>query len=626
MRGNEEVPLTGKAFDALAYFVTHAGALVSRDELIRALWPDTITEDNSLTQAVSAVRRALGDEHNGRRLIVTVARRGYQFAGQVRAIEDSTVAATTAASISAETFRARPRRPAAWLTGLVLAGVLTAAAALLLQRDDDLSDRQAAVLPRSVAVLPFRNLSPNGDDAYFAAGLHEEILSQLAKVRALTVIARTSVMGYADTKRPIPEIAAELRVGAVLEGSASRAGERIRVGVQLVDASTNALFWSETYDRDVRDVFDIQADIARRIAAALTSELSASERTNIDRPLTHSLEAYAHYLRALALFRESGGIGAGMHERQRAIMQSDLDRAISLDPGFAAAYAWKASLHVDSLFSAAVPEALWPEQRDEWMRLVDFNIGRALQFEPATAMAYVARARLAAWRGRLAEGEDALEHARRLSPNDPDVLQQLGLYHCLRGDFPAAIAIARRALEIDPKNPGTHAPLQVALQASGDIAGAAAASEGMIAASPRSPLGYMLLARSEIARGNHQKAREALQLAEEVAGANPITRTGASQIATGYRRIGAIDEAHRALGRSRQGAAGMHVDAGLLVLELLAYGDYDRALEQTRTAMAARPAGMDPFLLLMIERNMLADPVLETAPWLRVRTQLGQHR
>lgn len=651
MRGDEDVVLTGKVFDALLYFVMHAGAPVSRDELMKALWPNTITEDNSLTQVVSTLRRALGDEQDGRRLIVTVPRRGYQFVGDVREVAGSDAGAVGITGVEEIPTEAGPaarpgvlssHRAGARLVGYVLAGLaLVAAAGFLLDRHEgyvpghpapaglragEAGPVEVAVLRNSVAVLPFRNLSRNPDDAYFAAGLHEEIISQLAKIRALTVIARTSVMGYADTKRPIREIGRELRVGAVLEGSASRAGDRIRVSVQLVDASTNALFWGETYDRDVRDVFSIQADIARRVAAALETELSAAERESIGRPLTRSLEAYGHYLRALAQFREAGGIGPGMDEDQRRAMQSDLDKATAIDPGFAAAYAWKAFHYVDSLYAGAVPEQQWPAQRDEWMRLIELNIARALQFEPATAMAYVAQARLDFYRWRLAEAGVALEHARQLGSNDAPVLQQLALHRCLVGDFADAIAIARRGIEIDPKNPGTHAPLQLALQAKGEISAAAAASEGMIAASPRAAVGYVLLARTETARGNHPKVREALRFAEELAGTRGFTRVGMTQVAMYYRRIGATSEADRVLARLRQVAAGMHADAGLRAMEFLAAGEYDRALGQAHAAATARSAGTDPFLLLLIAQNVWADPVLETPPWVQVRAELGYHR
>ena len=194
-----------------------------------------------------------------------------------------------------------------------------------------------------------------------------------------------------------------------------------------------------------------------------------------------------------------------MPDTTRTALQSYLDQAIALDPGFAAAYAWKAYVYVDSLFADPVPESDWASRRDEWMRLVATNLERALAHDPAPAMAFVARARLGFYAWPVADSGTDLERARRLSPNDSQALQQMALYECLREEVARGIELARRALEIDPKNPGSYAPLEVALQAMGDNDAAAATAEAMIAAAPRTLVGYLLLARAEIARGNRRR-------------------------------------------------------------------------------------------------------------------------
>jgi TolB-like protein len=476
------------------------------------------------------------------------------------------------------------------------------------------------VLPNSVAVLPFRNLSPNADDAYFAAGLHEQVLDKLAKIRTLTVIARTSVMAYADAARPLSEIAAELHVGSVLEGSASRDGDRVRVSAQLVGAATNAVLWSEVYDGSLSDVFAIQADIAARIAAALESELSPSERKDIERAPTESLEAYSLYLRALAQFREGGGIGPGMPDTTRGALQSYLDQAIALDPQFAAAYAWKAYLYVDSLFADPVPESEWTSRRVEWMGLVAANLERALAHDPAPAMAYVARARLGFYTWRLADAGADLEQARRLSPNDSQVLQQMALLAGLRGEFASAIEISRRALEIDPKNPGSYAPLEVGLQALGEHDAAAATAQAMIAAAPRAAVGYLLLARAENARGNHAKALDALRLTEPLVQDNV---SAAADVAASYRSVGAVADALRMLEVYGRLSEGVHVSPAVRAAALLAADDGERALEQARAALEARRLGMDPFRTMLIARNLWSLPALEQPEWIEVRRRLS---
>jgi TolB-like protein len=150
-----------------------------------------------------------------------------------------------------------------------------------------------AVLENSIAVLPFENLSPNPDDAYFAAGIHEEILNQLTKISDLSVIARTSVMQYGGVHRPISEIARELRVGTVMEGSVRYAGDRVRITAQLIDAASGAHLWSEAYERQLQDIFGVQLDIATQIADALKVELSPGEAADIATRVTENQEAYA---------------------------------------------------------------------------------------------------------------------------------------------------------------------------------------------------------------------------------------------------------------------------------------------------------------------------------------------
>jgi TolB-like protein len=177
------------------------------------------------------------------------------------------------------------------------------------------------VLPNSVAVLPFANMSPNPDDAYFAQGIHEEVLNQLAKIGALNVIARTSVLRYAESTMAIPDIARELNVGTVMEGSVRYAGDDVRITAQLIDPKTGAHVWSEAYQRKIDDIFAIQADIAMNIANALRAEFSLEEQPAIETPPTVSPEAYALYLQAIDV--------PALNAASRALRHDLLDRAIA---------------------------------------------------------------------------------------------------------------------------------------------------------------------------------------------------------------------------------------------------------------------------------------------------------
>jgi TolB-like protein len=218
-----------------------------------------------------------------------------------------------------------------------------AAAAALLPAEASRPSPAAAVTPlrNSIAVLPFENLSPNRDDEYFAAAIHEQVLNQLAKISDLTPMARTAVLRYAAGNVPIPEIARELKVESVMQGTVRYADDQVRITTQLIDAATEALLWSETYTRPFENIFAIETDIATQIAAALEAELAPREARSIGRQPTESAEAYALYLRALASFTESAG-GLGASPAETAEFHRHLDRAIELDPAFALAYATKA--------------------------------------------------------------------------------------------------------------------------------------------------------------------------------------------------------------------------------------------------------------------------------------------
>ncbi len=243
----------------------------------------------------------------------------------------------SAPASGARTIRPKPawrRRTALGFGGVVAAGLLVLVAVLLWRTRGGKSGAPSASAPdrKSVAVLPFQNLSPDPENAFFADGMTEDILTQLSKIRDLKVISRSSVMRYKGTQKPIQTIAAELGVGAVLEGSVRRAGSRVRIVGQLIDARTDEHLWAETYDRELKDVFAIQSEVAQQIAAALRATLSPAEKKRIEQNPTRNLAAYDQYLKGRELY----------YRYRKADNESALglfQKALELDPGFALAYA-----------------------------------------------------------------------------------------------------------------------------------------------------------------------------------------------------------------------------------------------------------------------------------------------
>ncbi len=255
--------------------------------------------------------------------------------------------------------------------------------------------------PNSIAVLPFENLSPDPDNAYFAAGIHESTLNQLAKIRDLTVMSRTSVMQYEQDPPPIPEIAGALNVETVLEGSVRYANGRVLITAQLIDGSTGRHLWSDEFNRELADIFAVQAEVARRIAAALEVQLLPDEQARIETRATESIEAYQHYLHAMSLpnfliFPEYGP----------AFIES-IKRAIAADPAFADAHA---ALAVGYFMAGDRDGGILTAQK-------------AIELDPTLGPAHlIIGLRYQAYYSRKDEARAAFERAKNLSPNDPGIL------------------------------------------------------------------------------------------------------------------------------------------------------------------------------------------------------------
>jgi TolB-like protein len=317
------------------------------------------------------------------------------------------------------------------------------------------ADRESAPLPNSVAVIPFTNLSPREEDAYFAAGIHEEILNQLVKLSRLSVIARTSVLQYAGTQKTIPEIARELNVESVMEGSVRYADGRVLVTAQLVDAATNLHLWSESYEREFANIFAIQSDIAMNVANALEAEFSPAEQASIEKPPTDSLEAYELYLAAQDEYRSPTTVPKALES---------VDASLVLDPEFARAWALKSQI-LDLLSQGAVGDAAPPQReamfaaaqkaaeldptlleaqaqiglaytgRAEWTAAERILAGAYTPSNGATAFAYG----LHLWSvGRIGLAREAMASFRRLDPLSQPARGFFLLGLALAGDADAA--------------------------------------------------------------------------------------------------------------------------------------------------------------------------------------------
>jgi serine/threonine protein kinase/Tfp pilus assembly protein PilF len=308
---------------------------------------------------------------------------------------------------------------------------------------------QAVPTEKSIAVLPFENISANKDDAYFADGVQDEILNNLAKIAQLKVISRTSVMQYrADTKRDLRQIASALGVGSVLEGTVRRDGNRVRVSTELIDAGNDKTIWADSFDRDLIDIFAIQSEIAQTIASKLAATLSPEEKRRIEAIPTENLEAYDLYLRAkelIASFRVSAGLGTGIEKPLHAAIDF-LEQAIRLDPKFTLAYCASAQAH-GLLYRLHDPTS-------ERRTLGDRAIDQAMRLQPDLPEVHLAYAtHLYLGYRDYERARVQLAIARRSLPNNSEAVLLEAIMDRRKGNWEKAIGEFKDAVILDPRNP-----------------------------------------------------------------------------------------------------------------------------------------------------------------------------
>jgi serine/threonine-protein kinase len=307
--------------------------------------------------------------------------------------------------------------------------------------------------PRTaVAVLPFRNLSADSSHAYFAGGLHDELLTQLAKVASLRVIGRTSVLGYEETSKPLHQIGQELAVGSIVEASVQVVGNRLRVAVQLLDPVTQAELWAERYDRTLDDAFVVQSDIARQIVAAVGATLTSTEAGAIEAVPTQNAEAYQFYLQGVEYDRRPGFLPENL-----LVAQQLYERALALDSSFALAHAAVSYVH-------AVMYKWGYDLSTTRLELAQREADEALRLAPGLPKAHLAlgvldHARaihhaqgMYHARGTYRAALDQFSLALQRTPNDPDVWHWIGVVHRNLGNWDSAFAAFDHARRLDPRD------------------------------------------------------------------------------------------------------------------------------------------------------------------------------
>ena len=322
------------------------------------------------------------------------------------------------------------------------------------------------ILPNSVAVLPFENMSPDKNNAYFADGLHEEILNQLAKLRGLNVIARTTMRQYAETDKTPEQIASELKVQTVMEGSVRYADGVVRVTAQLIDGKKDVHLWSETYDRPFKDIFGIESDIAMNVANAMAVAFSTEEQAQIEKKPTNSTEAYNHLILAQSLYNDEGGGGAvdlEAADRLRRRILEEYQKAVALDPDFGLAWVRMAQFMNNVTYNAVAQSLPWDQQQLQEVTQ------RAYQFAPELPAASILLSGTYVNQRQWQLAENMLQDAlARVSPNDYQAIRSYGYFLVSVGRANDAISYLEHAARLDPSVRELNSILAFAYEAAGE--------------------------------------------------------------------------------------------------------------------------------------------------------------
>jgi TolB-like protein/DNA-binding winged helix-turn-helix (wHTH) protein/Tfp pilus assembly protein PilF len=569
------IRLQEQPFQVLAILLEHPGGVVTREELQKKLWPaDTFVDfDHGLNKAISKIREALNDSAENPRFIETLARRGYRFLAEVR-VPDAAVVRTAklGAQLHAETEpagqayldqkSATPGRLSASYQWKVSASVLVLFL-VSLSSWKLYSWYHPSLIVRSLAVLPLESLSSDASQDYFADGMTDELISDLGQISALRVISRTSVMGYKHTRKSLPQIAHELNVDAVVEGTVLRSGEQVRITAQLIEASTDKHLWSQSYQGELKNTLALQSEVARAIADQIQINVNPQELAALKSVKAVNPQAYQSFLKGRFFWNKRTAEGL-------KIALAYFNQAIEEDPKYAPAYSGLAdtySLLGDWQYAAMTPKEALPKAKASAIRALELDnaLGEAhnslafcldgfdwdiksagMEFQRAIALnpGYATSHHWYAWHlSLLGRYDEALAEMRKAQDLDPlsliinaDLAELLVLAH----SYDESIRQSRKTIEMDPNFALAHNQLAQAYLQKHMNDEAVAELRKAAQLSGESPTVMANLARAYVATG---KKSDAIKILNDLTKRSNATYSHASEIAVIYAALGDKDQA-----------------------------------------------------------------------------------
>ena len=569
--------VSSRAYDVLVYLIENRSRVVSKDDLLKAVWPRIVVEENNLTQAISTLRRALGDMRDASRFIITVPGRGYRFVGDVQVdteepapppaaislqkivarepVEPSVVAAheatrevvpeATEATVdvvqqaSAATSAVAPKAPAAapvpeqpaysrrlLLTGLGGLAVAAAVGGVLWSRRSG----QTARMPRSIAVLPFKPLVEQAPDQAMELGMAETLINRLSNLRDVTVTPLSSVRRYAGSEQDPLAAGRDLDVAAVIEGHVQFQPDRVRLTARLLDVQTGAALWSGSFDEKPADYFALQDSLARQLVDALAVDLSEEAQQRLTQHYTENVEAWQLYLNGRFHWdrRNEEGIRKAIEYYEAA---ERVDPRFAL-PAVGLADAWAAF----GVFGVIPPGEAFPRARLAAERAISLDGQLA---DAQASLGHVLVQQLRDWAG----GERQYRYALKLNPNYAQAFFWLGNLHAYKGRLPEALVETQRAQSLEPMSLAFAANVGLIRYFMRDYDAALAQLEGLVEAAPQALLARNHLGRVYSAMGKAGKAVRVLE-------GHPGTMAGSfSNLGRAFALDGRVDAARREIAR-----------------------------------------------------------------------------
>lgn len=622
-KNGEPVTLEPKAFQMLIFLLEQRGRLVTKDELLDAVWKDSFVTPNALTRIVAQLRRALGDASQNSRYIETVPTRGYRFIAEVEEIQaeivnqekkslppadsnlprqdndvwqeaeedeveqaasgknadsenDVEIPAENAASESNEQNKVSAPRRDSVSAGfgrnksgifLVLSILLLATAGIVyfVFRDNaDQTKTELKVSERTLAVLPFKLLNQNDETNYLSVGLADSLITKLSNVRSLTVRPTSSVMRFAN-EADAARAGRELKVETVIDGTVQQAGDRVRVSVQMIRAADGKSLWANTFDAQIINIFQVQDEISAKVTEALKIRLSGDERARISRPPTDNFEAYQLCLRAnyhLYQFTPDGV--------KQAIEL--FNRAIALDSNYALAYA---GLHNAYGISASFGN-------DEAAQRAEAAARKAVELDPSLGEAHAALAATLFWNKReTVKAQESFDRALELNPNSSVIHHYYSWFLIATARFDEAEKHLRRALELDPLSPGINVDQGLPLFFNRRYAEARSRYEQALKSDANSFYAHLRLGEACEGAGDFVCATGEFERAVALSNDDSMVKT---QLARSLALEGKRDEAHRLLkGLTAKDAP--RVSPYYLALAFSALNETDNAFDNLNLAL-----------------------------------------